>query len=170
MKKEYVVLVDKHDNPIGQCEKLEAHRDDRLHRAFSVLLVRGQDVLLQQRHPDKYHSGGLWANTCCSHPRPDEDIISAGKRRLHEEMGITAALTDIGSFIYQTQLTDTLSEHEYDHILIGTFDSADIPFNKNEVIATKWMAISQLKQELETNPTLYVVWLKQVLDIYLQSR
>lgn len=170
MKKEYVILVDEHDNEIGICEKLEAHKTNSLHRAFSVLLIRGQDVLLQQRHPDKYHSGGLFANTCCSHPRPGEDIISAGKRRLHEELGITAELTEVGSFIYQAKLTDTLCEYEYDHVLVGNFASDTIPFNKNEVIATKWVNINQLQKSLETNPSDYVVWLKQVLDIYLKSR
>ncbi|PHQ78495.1 MAG: isopentenyl-diphosphate Delta-isomerase [Coxiella sp. (in: Bacteria)] len=172
-QQEQVILVDQNDIAIGTCEKLEAHLESKLHRAFSIFLIRERqgkrDVLLQQRHPEKYHSGNLWANTCCSHPRPDESVISAGERRLQEELGITAPLTEIGSFIYKAQLTDTLCEYEFDHVLIGSFEGDLIPFNKSEAIAVKWMDIDTLKTDLNTHPEHYVVWLKEALNHLLDN-
>lgn len=166
---DFVILVDEHDRQIGTCEKLAAHQDPQLHRAFSIFLIRKRnnstEVLLQQRHPEKYHSGSLWANACCSHPRPDETVMAAANRRLNEELGITTKLNEIGSFIYKAELDNHLTEYEYDHILIGAFEDDNVPFNPLEVIATRWIEINTLKSDIENKPEIYVAWLKEALEL-----
>ena len=120
---EIVILVDKTDNPIGEMEKQEAHIKGVLHRAFSIFIFNSKgEVLLQQRAFHKYHSGGLWTNTCCSHPRNGETTIQAANRRLKEEMGMSCALTEEFTFIYKAKLDNDLYEHELDHVLFGTTD------------------------------------------------
>ena len=122
MSEEKVVLVDKDDNEIGLMPKMEAHQKGILHRAFSVFLLNSDNqILLQKRSSNKYHSGGLWTNTCCSHPRDGENIINAGKRRLSEEMGINTDLIEAFKFTYKAKLENGLTEHEYDHVLIGKY-------------------------------------------------
>ena len=131
---ENVILVDEFDNPLGEMEKMEAHRKGMLHRAFSVFIFNDKkELLIQQRSIEKYHSGGLWSNTCCSHPRIDEDLLSAGKRRLMEEMGFITDLEKKFSFVYRAELDNNLTEHELDHVLFGRFNKT-ANFNEKEVM------------------------------------
>lgn len=165
---EYVVLVDAQDQPIGIKEKLAAHEAGLLHRAFSVCILRkageSWQLLLQQRAQGKYHSSGLWTNTCCSHPRPDEAIMQAATRRLQEEMGITAPLTACGHFIYKAALDNGLTEHELDHVFIGIVaGDIAVPYNTDEVMAYRWISLPELQQQLQQQPQNYTAWLKQVL-------
>jgi isopentenyl-diphosphate delta-isomerase len=170
MKPVKVVLVDTLGQPIGTQEKLAAHELNQLHLAFSVMLYREVDghieVLLQQRAAGKYHSANHWANTCCSHPQPDEALAIAAKRRLVEELNLelTAELQHCGSFIYHAQLTDELSEHEFDHVLIAPFN-AELPLpNPDEVQALQWMRLSELEHSLKIEPERYAVWLPYVVQ------
>lgn len=163
---EYVVLVDNNDREIGLAEKLDAHRRCLLHRAFSIFLFSGEKLLLQQRALHKYHSAGLWTNTCCSHPRSGENLISAGKRRLQEELGITAELKDIGWFQYIAHFENGLAENELDHVLVGFIPSnMVITPNPDEVNALRWVSIEDLDKELASLPEQFTPWLKQALEI-----
>lgn len=168
---EYVVLVDESDQEIGLAEKIEAHRQNLLHRAFSVFIFREiaghtPELLLQQRALGKYHSPGLWTNTCCSHPRDGENIIKAGERRLREELGITAELRDLGWFHYNAHFPNGLSENEIDHVLIGHIkpDQVFLP-NTDEVHAVRWVTVKNLEKEIANNPDQFTPWLKQALEI-----
>ena len=119
----HVVLVDEDDNAIGTMEKMQAHQENRLHRAFSIMLLNADNpnlCLLQQRQSQKYHCPNLWSNTCCSHPFPGESILQAGARRLQEELGLSTELKSIDTFVYQADFDNGLHEHEYDHVLLGT--------------------------------------------------
>jgi isopentenyl-diphosphate delta-isomerase len=134
---EQVVLVDEKDNPIGLMPKMEAHERAVLHRAFSVFILNGKgELMLQQRANHKYHSPGLWTNTCCSHQRDGESNIDAGQRRLHEEMGFTTELTELTSFIYKASFDNGLTEHEFDHIMLGRYEDNPV-INPDEVAAWK---------------------------------
>lgn len=169
---EQVILVDEFDNPIGTAEKLDAHRRNLCHRAFSVSIFRHRphiEVLLQQRAGNKYHTPLLWTNTCCSHPRPGEDIIAAGQRRLKEEMGIDVPLTSLGHFHYIAHFDNGLTENEVDHVLVGEYDHDPVP-DKNEVEAFRWVALDDLKTELNTAPERFTPWLWRVLGIIASSR
>jgi isopentenyl-diphosphate delta-isomerase len=160
MNEERVVLVNEHDVPLGTMEKLRAHQEGLLHRAFSVFLFddRGR-LLLQRRAAGKYHSAGLWTNTCCSHPRPQESVADAAVRRLREEMGITADLEHQFSFIYSAALENGLLEHELDHVLFGTYSGAADP-DPEEADGWKYMDPEELEQDLRANPQHYTVWLR----------
>jgi isopentenyl-diphosphate delta-isomerase type 1 len=168
-----VILVDPNDHKIGQIEKILAHQYAMLHRAFSVFLFRKRknriEVLLQQRSKAKYHSGGLWTNTCCSHPRPGEKILSSAKKRLKHEMGIETKLKEIGKFHYIAQFANNLVENEIDHILIGIYEEEKIPVNPEEVESYKWKEVSALKKEVKKNPKAFTPWLKQALEIALEN-
>ena len=155
---EQVILVDEQDNPIGLMPKLEAHQKAVLHRAFSVFIlnVKGE-LMLQQRAKHKYHSPGLWTNTCCSHQRQGETNIQAGIRRLQEEMGFTTDLKEIISFIYKAPFDNGLTEHEFDHVLIGYYEDSPI-INHDEVADWKWMPLEDVKNDIDTYPELYTVW------------
>ena len=158
MVKEKVVLVDKSDNQIGLMPKLEAHQKGILHRAFSIFLFNSENqILLQKRSLIKYHSAGLWTNTCCSHPRDGEDIIDAGKRRLYEEMGIKTELKKEFEFTYKEVLGNGLTEHEFDHVLIGNFNGNPI-LNKDEVEDWKWMSLEEIEKDINENKEYYTVW------------
>ena len=136
---EYVVLVDEQDNAIGTMEKQQAHVEGVLHRAFSIFIFNSEKkLLLQKRASSKYHCGGLWTNTCCSHPRETENIQDAAIRRLHEEMGMQCELNAIFSFVYKAEFENGLTEHEFDHVFIGHFHH-HIEFNTEEVAAIKKM-------------------------------
>lgn len=163
---EEVILVNKEDQPIGQMEKMEAHQKGLLHRAFSVLIFNSSEqVLLQKRASSKYHSGGLWTNTCCSHPRPGETVLDAANRRLMEEMGMTADLTERFHFIYKTDLDNDLVEHELDHVLVGQSD--DLPkLNSDEAEDFKYIDLETLKEELKSSPENYTVWFKIIMEAY----
>lgn len=160
---EEVILVDQEDKALGTMEKLEAHQTGVLHRAFSVFLFNSAgELLLQQRALDKYHSPGLWSNTCCSHPRPGEDTLGAAKRRLQEEMGMECELRFISKFLYKTRFENGLFEHELDHIFVGTTDSLP-KINPQEANDFKFLNLAQIKADVKNNPDQYTVWLKLAL-------
>ncbi|HVW99687.1 MAG TPA: isopentenyl-diphosphate Delta-isomerase [Candidatus Babeliaceae bacterium] len=167
-----VVLVDQHDNMIGTMEKIAAHRSGKLHRAISVFVFNSDgELLLQRRAEGKYHSGGKWSNTCCSHPRPGENSLDAAKRRLKEEMGLVCRLNHAFSFIYNVELENGLSEHEYDHVFIGTTDTLPEP-EKSEVAAFQYLSSSETASDLLKNPKKYTIWFRicfdQVVNAYNQ--
>ncbi|PMB54747.1 Isopentenyl-diphosphate delta-isomerase [Coxiella-like endosymbiont] len=169
-----VILVNEKDQPLGNEEKIKVHREGKLHRAFSVFIFSWRnnelELLLQKRHPKKYHSGGLWTNTCCSHPRPGENIIEAGKRRLFEEMELKTLLKKAGEFRYTAKVGNNLIENEYDHVLVGFFlTNKKIYFNKNEITAIRWINIPSLKKEYKKNPENFTPWLEPALKIALKS-
>ncbi|MEQ3500769.1 isopentenyl-diphosphate Delta-isomerase [Tenacibaculum sp. SSH1-16] len=158
--KEQVILVDQQDNPIGLMEKIEAHEKALLHRAFSVFVFNDKnELMLQQRAAEKYHSPLLWTNTCCSHQRDGESNIEAGKRRLQEEMGFSCELEEVFSFIYKAPFDNGLTEHEYDHVMIGTFNDEPI-VNPEEVASYKWMPLEEVKNDIENHPEKYTAWFK----------
>jgi len=157
-KPEHVVLVDEHDAEVGTAEKLAAHRSGVLHRAFSVFVFDESDrLLLQRRATTKYHSAGLWSNTCCGHPRPGEGTSDAAHRRLREELGFTCPLRHIGSFTYQAALTDGLVEHELDHVFMGRFDGEPIP-HPAEVAEWRWIDLKDLGRELANSSQEFTAW------------
>lgn len=164
-----VVLVDENDHRLGTAGKRRAHVEGWLHRAFSVFVFdRNGRLLLQQRTPDKYHSGGLWSNTCCSHPRPDEPPERGATRRLQEEMGFTCELRPSFSFTYRAPVGSRLIEHEYDHVFVGMVDTAVVQPNPAEVVEWSWEPVSALRSHVVTNPDLYTVWFRQLLEPVLQ--
>ena len=161
MAKEEVILVDTEDRPIGIMEKMEAHQSGgKLHRAFSAFVFnKNNELLLQRRALSKYHSGGLWTNTCCSHPRPGEKTIDAGKRRLEEELGISCNLEEAFTFIYKAPLDNETTEYEFDHVLIGSFDGK-LQLNHEEVESIKWLTLSEISILMKENPEEFTVWFK----------
>lgn len=169
---ENVILVDQYDNEIGIMPKMEAHLEGKLHRAFSVFIFNSRgELLLQQRALDKYHSGGKWTNTCCSHPRLGEETIVAAHRRLQEEMGMKCELHYGFNFIYQADFLDGIAEHEFDHVFFGLSDEQPI-INTSEVAAYQYIKMEDLEQDINQNPDKYTAWLKicfsKVLESYLQ--
>ena len=161
---EKIILVDEFDNEIGTMEKMEAHRKGLLHRAFSVLLFNSRgELLLQKRAKNKYHSGGLWTNTCCSHPLPHESIQEAARRRLKQEMGIDLLPTFAFKFIYKTNLDQSLIEHEFDHVYIGVFDGIPM-INKDEVEEWKFMNLNSLRKDINQFPESYTTWFKMIIN------
>lgn len=163
-----VVLVNEQDEAVGVEDKLQAHVAGVLHRAFSVFVFNARgDLLLQQRHPAKYHSGGLWSNTCCSHPRPGETVEAAAQRRLHEEMGFTCPLHRLFGFVYRARLDGGLYEHEYDHVFVGRFDGTPAP-DAAEVAAWRWIAPEALRRDVHAHPEHYTYWFRLVLDRVLE--
>jgi isopentenyl-diphosphate delta-isomerase len=165
---EQVILVDESDREIGTAPKLEAHRTGALHRAVSVFLTDGHgDVLLQQRAASKYHSPGLWSNTCCGHPRPGEDVRTAGSRRLLEEMGIVCELEPAGTFHYRAEFADGLCEHEIDHVFVGRWHARPHP-DPYEVGAWRWMPLGELEAELGANRAAYTAWVQRALAVARQ--
>ena len=168
MKEEKVILVNEKNEQIGLMPKMEAHEKAVLHRAFSVFIFNDtNELMLQQRALDKYHSPGLWTNTCCSHQRDGETNIEAGKRRLQEEMGFVTQLQDSISFIYKAPFDNGLTEHEYDHVLLGKFN--DIPdINPAEVASWKWMSIEHVKADIALNPEIYTEWFKIIFEKFYE--
>ncbi len=166
---EKVILVDKLDNPIGEMEKQEAHVKGLLHRAFSIFIFNDkEEILLHQRAHHKYHSGGLWTNTCCSHPRPGEHIHDAANRRLVEEMGMVCTLKEQFSFIYKAKLDNDLFEHELDHVFFGKSSEKPV-LNKDEVADYKYLSIKSIQQDLIDNPGRYTAWFKICFDEVVQN-
>ena len=164
MTKENVILVNENDEQIGLMEKIEAHEKALLHRAFSVFILNDKgELMLQQRALHKYHSPGLWTNTCCSHQREGESNISAGKRRLQEEMGFVTELAEAVSFIYKAAFDNGLTEHEYDHVMIGTYNDKPI-INPDEVASWKWMDVQAVKDDITENPNQYTAWFKIIFE------
>lgn len=169
MTEEKVILVNLKDEPIGLMPKMEAHEKGLLHRAFSVFIFNDKnELMIQQRALSKYHSPGLWTNTCCSHQREGETNIEAGKRRLQEEMGFTAELEDTISFIYKAPFDNGLTEHEFDHILVGNYNE-EPHLNPEEAEAWKWMSLDDVAMDMENNPTAYTEWFKIIFEKYYQS-
>lgn len=166
MKEEQVILVNEKNEKIGLMPKMEAHEKALLHRAFSVFIFNdNNDLMLQQRALEKYHSPGLWTNTCCSHQRDGETNIQAGKRRLEEEMGFVVDLQESISFIYKAPFDNGLTEHEYDHVLIGKYNG-DPSINLDEVASWKWMPIESIKADITLHPHIYTEWFKIIFDKY----
>lgn len=157
---EYVVLVDNQDNRVGLMEKMEAHLNPTLHRAFSIFIFNSKhEMLLQRRALTKYHTPGLWTNTCCSHPRDGETLEDATKRRLMEEMGMECELRELFSFVYKADVMQGLTEYEFDHVFVGTTDVIPI-INKEEVDSYRYASIDEIKSEIEKNPDNFTVWFK----------
>ena len=157
---EFVILVDEKDNQLGLMPKMEAHEKAELHRAFSVFIFNSKgELMLQQRAAHKYHSPLLWTNTCCSHQRNGETNIEAGERRLVEEMGFKANLKEIFSFIYKAPFDNGLTEHEFDHVMVGYFDGLP-EINPEEVASFKWMSLEAVKEDIKLRPNLYTAWFK----------
>ena len=165
---DYVILVDENNNQIGLEEKILAHKKNLLHRAFSIFIFNDSfEILLQKRAPNKYHSGNLWTNTCCSHPLENLSLVESAKKRLVEEMGIKANLNEVFSFIYQAKFGNGLSEYEYDHVLFGISNNQPI-LNPDEAIDYKWIKISDLKAQIEKNPGNFTVWLQIMINNYFK--
>ena len=164
MLEEQVILVNENDEPIGLMPKLEAHQKAVLHRAFSVFILNDKnEIMVQQRASEKYHSPLLWTNTCCSHQRDGETNIQAGTRRLFEEMGFETPLQELFHFIYKAPFDNGLTEHELDHVMIGKYNQAP-KINREEVENWKWMSIDAIKTDMTQNPTIYTVWFKIIFD------
>ena len=161
---EQVILVDENDNEVGVMEKMAAHKEGLLHRAFSVLLFNSKgELLLQKRADDKYHSAGLWTNTCCSHPIPGETIESAAQRRLKQEMGIDLLPEFVFKFIYRTELNGGLTEHELDYVLLGIYEG-EPDANPDEVSDWKYVDLESVRKELKSHPEKYTHWFKLILE------
>ena len=166
---EMVILVDNNDNQLGLMEKIEAHEKAILHRAFSVFILNDyNELLLQKRALSKYHSPGLWTNTCCSHPRHGESVINAGLRRLKEEMGFETEISSLLSFIYKAEFDNGLTEHEFDHVLVGRYNK-NPSINKSEVSDWKWTDLDFLKKDVVSNPDLYTVWFKIIFQQFYKN-
>lgn len=164
-----VILVDEKDNEIGVKEKMAAHVEGKLHRCFSIFIFNSKgQLLLQKRAKGKYHSGGLWTNTCCSHPRPNKNLKEEAEKRLKEEMGIECDLKEIFSFIYKAKVGN-LIEHEFDHVFLGKFDGKPQPDEK-EAEDWKWIEPEELRKDIKENPEKYTYWFKLILDRVLKSR
>jgi len=163
--KKLIILVDEDDNQVGIEEKIKAHEECQLHRAFSVLIFNNNnEVLLQRRHRDKYHSGGLWTNTCCSHPAPGEDTEIAAHRRLTEELDFDTDLKFIKKVYYKTEmLENNLYEHEIVYVYIGKIDEYTSDFNPYEIEEVKWMPIDEFLIDLGANPQDYTFWIKEYM-------
>ncbi len=164
MTEENVILVNQNDEEIGLMPKLEAHEKAVLHRAFSVFILNDKnELMLQQRAHQKYHSPLLWTNTCCSHQRQGESNLQAGSRRLFEEMGFKTELKELFHFIYKAPFDNGLTEHELDHVMIGYYNEAPI-INTEEVENWKWMTIEAVKLDIEKQPENYTIWFKIIFD------
>jgi len=153
-----VILVDENDKEIGTEFKIKTHREGKLHRAFSIFVFNSKgQLLLQKRSPKKYHSGGLWSNTCCSHPRPGEKTLAAAHRRLKEEMGFDCDLKEVSTLRYKVEFENELTEYEFDHIFTGKFNG-EIKINKGEVEEFKWIYPDDLIADIKKNPKKYTFW------------
>ena len=168
MKEEKVILVNENDEQIGLMPKMEAHEKAVLHRAFSVFVFNdNNELMLQQRALSKYHSPGLWTNTCCSHQREGESNVEAGKRRLQEEMGFVTDLKETISFIYKAPFDNGLTEHELDHILVGHYNE-EPSINPDEVESWKWMDLEDVKVDMALHPEYYTAWFKIIFDKFYE--
>lgn len=165
VEEEKVILVNEHNMPIGTLEKLEAHRTGVLHRAFSIYILNEKnELLLQRRAFEKYHSGGLWTNACCGHPRPEEGNQEAAIRRLNEEMGIEVSLKEIFKFSYKASLDNGLTENEYLHVFVGKYSGEPNP-NKAEAADWRWQEVESILVDFDERPADYTEWFKITLPI-----
>jgi isopentenyl-diphosphate Delta-isomerase len=158
MELQQVILVNDMDDAFGAMEKMEAHKKGILHRAFSIFIFNSKgEMLLQQRASNKYHSGGLWTNACCSHPQPGEETLPAAMRRLKEEMGFETPIEKIFDFVYKAEFDNGLTEHEFDHVFAGEYEGP-IHFNKDEVKDICYKDVQGIRHSLETHPQRYTAW------------
>jgi len=166
--REFVILVDENDKEIGIEEKMKAHEDAKLHRAFSIFIFNSKgEMLLQQRACGKYHSGCLWTNATCSHPRPGEIVEQAAHRRLQEEMGFDTDLDKAFDFVYKAEFDHGLTEHEFDHVFIGNYDGP-IHLNSDEADDYNWIDLKTLQKDIAENPDSYTVWFKIAFERVLE--
>lgn len=155
-----VILVDENDEQIGTMEKMEVHQKALLHRAFSIFIFNNKgEILLQKRANKKYHSGGLWTNACCSHPKPGEETKVAAKKRLYEEMGFAIDLKKAFHFIYKAPFDNGLTEYEFDHVFIGTYDGGIAP-DAEEVSDYCYKSVEEVKRSIQSHPQKYTEWFK----------
>ncbi len=172
MDEPFVILVDRNDNETGIAGKMEAHRKALLHRAVSVFVVNSRgEWILQKRALDKYHSKGLWTNTCCTHPLPGESNLESARRRLREEMGLECGLVELFTFTYQEKLDNELTEHELDHVFYGVSDQKPY-LNTSEAEEWKAVSFSELHADIKKNPADYTVWFKEIhqkVNLYIQK-
>jgi isopentenyl-diphosphate delta-isomerase len=169
MARETVILVDERDRAVGEMEKLEAHRLGKLHRAISVLVLNGNgELLVQQRAAGKYHCPGIWANTCCSHPRPGEEVLAAAHRRLREEMGFDCPLRFAFAFTYRAAFPNGLVEHEFDHVFLGTYDGPIAP-DPAEVAQYAWRSRDEILSQIRAQPASVAPWFVMILDRLSQT-
>ena len=165
---EQVILVDSRNREVGAMDKTEAHQRGILHRALSVFLFNSKgELLMHRRAMGKYHSSGLWSNTCCSHPRPGESVGDAANRRLKEEMGMSAGLKEFFYFIYKADLGNGLYEHEADHVFVGKTDEDPKP-DTNEVMEWKWMQPDTISNDMDVNPNNYTIWFQLIFKDVLR--
>lgn len=167
-----VILVDEHDVPTGAMEKMEVHQKALLHRAFSVFIFNEKgEMLLHKRADKKYHSGGLWTNACCSHPKPGEETATAASIRLQEEMGFNTAITKAFDFVYKAPFDNGLTEHEFDHVFIGTYDGDIVP-NPEEVSDYCFKTVEEIRNSIQSHPQKYTEWFKIAfpkMEAYLET-
>ncbi|GAB3921202.1 isopentenyl-diphosphate Delta-isomerase [Mucilaginibacter myungsuensis] len=157
--KDAVMIVDRQDRMQGTMDKMAAHRTGTLHRALSVFIFNSDgELLLQQRAMGKYHSGGLWTNTCCSHPRLGEPVAAAAERRLWEEMGMRTILNHTFSFYYHAQVSEELIEHEFDHVFFGSSDALP-SIDPAEAVGYRYLSMDELAKDMEAYPERYTAWL-----------
>ena len=167
--KEIIICVDKNDNEVGHIEKMDAHIKGLLHRALSIFVFNEKnELLLQKRYSGKYHSPGLWTNTCCTHPNKDESTDDAALRRLQEEMGFSCDLKEVFSFMYYIKFDNDLIEHEFDHVYFGRY-SNEISINPLEVEDYKWISLDNIKVDLKTNPDNYTFWFKYIIENHIKE-
>lgn len=152
-----LILVDIFDTEIGSCSKMEIHRRGTLHRAFSVFVVHDGKMLLQKRNSQKYHSGGLWTNACCSHPRKGEELLEAVSRRLCDELGVSFPVKEYFSFVYRVDFANDITEYEYDHVFLANYCGEVYP-NPEEIEELRWIDLAELKEELTYSPEHYTAW------------
>mgnify|MGYP001048732017 CR=1 FL=1 len=160
-----VILVNEQDQVLGQKEKIKAHKDGDLHRAFSVILYNAKgEMFIHKRATSKYHCGGLWTNACCSHPFPNEDTAVAANRRLFEELGYSGIdLIEKFSFVYKSEFDNGLTEHEFDYVFTGVTDNDPPDINKDEIADWKWVSVSELTEDITKKPGKYTVWFKDIM-------
>ena len=165
--KDYVLLSNTSGDVKGIMSKEDAHNLGELHKAFSVFIFNDKkEFLLQRRALDKYHSPGLWTNTCCSHQRINESSIEAGNRRLKEEMNLTSQLREVFTVLYRAEFSNGMVENEYDHILLGHSNVSHTNFNKEEVMDIRWASIDYIRKDIKTNPNMYTYWFKLIINKY----
>ncbi len=161
-----IILVDERNQQIGTGKKMPVHEEGKLHRAFSIFIFNSKgELMLQRRAKHKYHCGGLWTNTCCSHPRPDKNIKEEAEKRLQEEMGFSCDLKEIFSFDYQICFENGLIENEFDHVFVGKYEEEPI-LNKEEADDWRWISGKNLQKELKNNPEVFTYWLMVIMEDY----
>jgi len=165
-----IILVNEKDGEIGSEFKLKAHKEGRLHRAFSIFVFNSKgELLLQKRAVGKYHSGGLWTNTCCSHPNVGETVLDAAHRRLKEEMGFDCELSEEFGFVYKAKLDNEITEYEFDHVLVGKFNGI-FEINRQEAEDAKWVDFKFLAKDIKSNPLVYTYWFKKCYNKIIANK